>query len=789
MIRQIAILITGCICFGFTSPLHSQLPHDQIVTETEECIRQLENATGDSVEYGKKLFSFAQYCRRQGMFEHSVLSAELAMGILEKRLVNHQREGKNALPLRKSLMEIHAFLGDILMGREDFQVEALEHFGLVIDHSIEIMNSSLSQLDKDAELTETLKEEMEDLWRFPDLSDATSWQEWKKGETKAAIETLTDALEDTDMSTLSPAKQQQLKTRLEVIRLAKRGSLKDAVATLEMAEKMVFPTSVSLLLSMQRMPDYFLAFMQAARLYERNHEYLRAVQVYRRIGELLQQTVGKELPYLLPYERSTLWKMVQPFFTGMQVFAFRHGTKLDEAVELLYETNLLKKEIFFIISSRLAEQVALAKDDYLLELQARRDSVTYEEKTFQVHLEGDYMEKLKNDIRIMALEKQMVSYLKSKNSFPVFSGWHHSWQEVASALSEGEAVIEFIALDINEYGEKAYMAVVVRGDGKAPRFVPLKEEEDIEMWTPVEKELAGCRDIYVSPDGNLHSVSFAALHDGKQYLCDKYTFHYVLSTGEVPLIKTAKAENTIDSRDIYFFGGADFGIPIGETSTLRGQGFAYLPGTVKEIRNICDILSPRWNVHKFMGRNATEQTFKQLSYSPLSSAVIHISTHGFNLPYDASVKSLAIQCDGKSGYYEPLLRTGFVLSGANRAWTRGTPPGKKEDGILTAFEIADLNLANVDLVVLSACETGLGEVKDGEGIFGLQRAFRLAGARALLVSLWKVADKETAELMTTFYRLWQEGSPMQEAFARAQHFLREKYPHEPVKWAGFILVE
>lgn len=787
MIRRIVILIAACMCFGCTGPLHSQLPDKQIVAEAEECIRQLEEVRGDSVEYGKKLFSFAQYCRRQGMFEHSLLSAELAMEILENRL-NHLKEGENDLPLHKSLSEVHAFLGDILIGHEDFQVEAMEHFSLVIDHSLEIMNSSLNQLDKDTEPSEALQEELNDLWRLPDLSDATSWQEWRAGGTKDAIQTLTDALEDTEMSDLSAAKRQQLATRLQVVRLAKRGSLKDAEATLKMAEKMVFPTPVSLLLSMQRMPDYFLAFTQAARLYEKNCDYLRAVQVYRRMGEMLQQIVGKELPYLLPYERSALWKMVQPFFTEMQTFAFRQGKRLPEAVELLYDTNLLKKEIFFIVSSRLAGQMALAKDDYLLQLQARRDSVTYEEKTFRVHLEGDYMEKLRNDVRIMALEKQMVGYLKSKVSFPEVSPWHHSWQEVASALSAGEAVVEFIALDEDGYGEEVYMAVIIRGDGKTPRLVFLKEKEGIEMWAPLEKELAGCKDIYVSPDGELHSVSFAALHDGKQYLCDKYTFHYLLSTGEVPLMKSAVAPPA-GPKDIYFFGGADFGLPIGKTPSLRGQGFAYLPGTIEEIRNICDVLSPRWKVHKFIGKNATERAFKQLSYTPLSSAVLHISTHGFNLPYDSSLKSLAIQSGGRSGYYEPLLRTGFVLSGANRAWTKGTPLGKREDGILTAFEIADLNLADVDLVVLSACETGLGEVREGEGIFGLQRAFRLAGARSLLVSLWKVPDKETAELMTAFYRLWQEGTSKQEAFTRAQRLLKEKYPEEPKKWAGFVLIE
>lgn len=111
----------------------------------------------------------------------------------------------------------------------------------------------------------------------------------------------------------------------------------------------------------------------------------------------------------------------------------------------------------------------------------------------------------------------------------------------------------------------------------------------------------------------------------------------------------------------------------------------------------------------------------------------------------------------------------------------------KEDGILTAYEISQLDLSHTDLVVLSACETALGDLQGTEGVLGLQRAFKLAGVKQLILSLWRVRDKETTELMMLFYRNWLSGQTVREALRKAQLTMRKKYP--PFYWAGFVVVE
>ena len=136
---------------------------------------------------------------------------------------------------------------------------------------------------------------------------------------------------------------------------------------------------------------------------------------------------------------------------------------------------------------------------------------------------------------------------------------------------------------------------------------------------------------------------------------------------------------------------------------------------------------------------------------------------------------------------DPMLRSGIVLAGANRVWVGKPPIENREDGIVTAFEISQLDLRTTDLVVLSACETALGDIQGTEGVFGLQRAFKLAGVKNMLLSLWKVPDEETAELMRTFYGYYLKGEMPREALKNAQRDMRKKY--SPYYWAAFVLIE
>ena len=137
---------------------------------------------------------------------------------------------------------------------------------------------------------------------------------------------------------------------------------------------------------------------------------------------------------------------------------------------------------------------------------------------------------------------------------------------------------------------------------------------------------------------------------------------------------------------------------------------------------------------------------------------------------------------------DPLTRAGLVLAGGNQVWQTGDPFPNQEDGVLTAREVLNLDLSGCVLATLSACETGLGEIQGSEGVFGLQRAFKMAGVRYLMLSLWKVPDNETGEFMQLFYNKWlAEKLPIREAFHQTQLTMSKKYL--PYQWAAFVLVE
>ena len=193
------------------------------------------------------------------------------------------------------------------------------------------------------------------------------------------------------------------------------------------------------------------------------------------------------------------------------------------------------------------------------------------------------------------------------------------------------------------------------------------------------------------------------------------------------------------------------------------------------------------------GPAATEETFKQLGRTESSPRILHLATHGYFFP-DPKVKSDSRQAmDGSSPVFKisdhPMIRSGLILAGANHAWKTGKPLGNREDGVLTAYEISQLDLRNTELVVLSACETGLGQIEGNEGVYGLQRAFKIAGAKNLIMSLWQVPDNQTLELMTYFYqKLLLEKMPVRQALRAAQAEMRRQR-YEPFYWAGFVVVE
>ncbi|MBL7809992.1 MAG: CHAT domain-containing protein [Saprospiraceae bacterium] len=347
------------------------------------------------------------------------------------------------------------------------------------------------------------------------------------------------------------------------------------------------------------------------------------------------------------------------------------------------------------------------------------------------------------------------------------------------------------------------------------------------LWQPLEKELANVKTIYVSPSGLLHRINLAAIPLSEdETLADRYQLIQLSSTRQLVI----PTKVNISSQNAILYGGIQYNMDStaislanqsytnerlasrGEISFSytdstnrlayrnlgegRGGTWNYLKWTEKEVGNISNTLSAAGiQTDTRKGYLATEESFKSIGHAGPSPRILHLATHGFFFPDPERVRSTESGVRNEEMVTfkmseHPMIRSGLILAGGNYAWQTGKPlqPGM-EDRILTAFEISQMNLSNTELVVLSACETGLGDIKGNEGVYGLQRAFKIAGAKYLIMSLWQVPDQETSVFMTTFYKHWlEEKMPIPEAFQVTQKEMRERFIN-PYQWAGFVLVE
>lgn len=329
------------------------------------------------------------------------------------------------------------------------------------------------------------------------------------------------------------------------------------------------------------------------------------------------------------------------------------------------------------------------------------------------------------------------------------------------------------------------------------------------IWKPLERYINGAETIYYATSGLLNGISFNALSSDSLCLAERYTMCYLSSTSEVLSVKSNR-NNRPSEASIY--GGINYDTTIEEMQTMsRGYdvsstrgilgmtegdkergSWGFLSGSEEEATDISKQLTQANISNKlFVSSQANEESFK--ANSGHSPNLFHVATHGFFYS-DARDRSCLEFLQGMKGIgylnnaQAALSRAGILFSGANRVWRGEIIDENIEDGILTAEEVSHLDLSNTDMVVLSACETGLGRDVLSEGVYGLQRGFKLAGVQTLIMSLWKVPDTETSQLMQSFYRYWLGGMDKRSAFQTAQKEVKEKNPN-PYYWAGFVMLD
>jgi len=406
--------------------------------------------------------------------------------------------------------------------------------------------------------------------------------------------------------------------------------------------------------------------------------------------------------------------------------------------------------------------------------------------------------KKRTDINVDSLKRvinQQEAYLidHSKVYGDYTRNLRKNWQDVRFSLKEKEIAIEFLSFTLHD--STKYIALTLKNNYNVPHMIPLFEQSQLKsmmngsnlindslsaiIWKPLNEELYGIETIYFSPSGELHNIGIEYLPE-----MDSYKFIRLSSTREICNMHGDK-----HSTMSVLYGGLDYSLTnVGQTDKVASQGtmrgaieeIVPLPGSKKEVKTIENLMKEKGiQVMLKMGTEGTEESFKSMSgQKPM---ILHLSTHGFYK-----------QKENMSNLEQSLSYSGLLLAGAEDYLNGDGMYEVTEDGILTAREIASTDLRDTQLVVLSACETALGDIT-GEGVFGLQRGFKKAGVNSILMSLWKVDDEATCLFMTEFYRGWIcYGKTKYDSLKQAIQEVRshkEKGWDNPKYWATFILLD
>ncbi|NDV57267.1 CHAT domain-containing protein [Bacteroides sp. 519] len=534
-----------------------------------------------------------------------------------------------------------------------------------------------------------------------------------------------------------------------------------------------------------------------------------AVPYFRLVLESVKENIFDGFTFLPADDKELFLNSRQSVFNTIKRFSFRNRD--SKAVsELCYDVELFHKNLLLTSSTQTRDAILKSNNEELIKWW--NEIKHLKEQIILNRVRGRIKEVDSLTTEMQLIEKELT---RISGQYRIFKNeYNQSWQDVKNSLQQGEAAIEF-AFAKSPGNQVNYYVLLIRPEYTSPKIISCCSEPDLQaalpdsvnrlyalIWQSLDNELQGVTDIYIASAGLLHHVPFAALKDTQgNCLIDKYNLHHVLSTRE---IKSANKGNLLKVEPpIALFGGMDYTQTnytleklkqekthvalmrslVDSLDMDRGQGFGDLRFSGMEVDSIAKLFTSKgWETNLYTKNEATESNFKALSSQ--SPPIIHVSTHGFYF---------RLAPDDENTYKasgNPLMRSGMVFSGVNRFWTSSElSDDATEDGVLTAYEISSLDLSGTQLIVLSACNTAKGDIMNNEGAYGLQRAFRLAGVKNMITTLWSVNDKEAQEFMVEFYKQWIPGSSLRGAFANTQRKFRKEPESKITKWAGFVLIE
>lgn len=577
-------------------------------------------------------------------------------------------------------------------------------------------------------------------------------------------------------------------------------------------------------------PQYAQSYNDLGLLYMCMEKDSLALPYYLYSTNLIRENYIHSLNYMSEAQRTFYWNSLQTQYSSLiySTYLYRHFSTNHILRSAAYDDELFSKGLLLTSSNVVRNSIMESGDTTLIQrwkelTEMKQQIIRLEEKNPQ----SPYLVQLREEAENLekSITKSSAAYREDLRQ------WNITWDSVKAALKPDQVAIEYMTAPLNE-DSTVYCALLLRDTCSAPILIPLFEEKEVAgllntstadsadirrtyayadngkklsaiIWQHITPYLNTNDEVFFSPTGVLHQIAIENLPlDSSRIMAEAYQLVRLSSTRELVLNKPSTPHEkaalygniyyTADEATMLAYHQPYEHIALSEdvllasnTRSVQRGSAKNLPGTKKEIDSIAPILQKKHvAVQIYTAYEANEESLKSLSGTHQN--ILHLATHGFYWPDSTAQKEKYFTqrtiTEATPSSIDPLERCGLLFAGANNAYTghRDRVPEKVQDGILTAKEISLLDFRKADVVVLSACETGLGDIS-GDGVFGLQRAFKMAGAQTLLMALWQVSDDATQRLMTAFYRHMSDGLSKREAFRRAQQEVRNYTPQKEVK--------
>ncbi|MCM1163750.1 MAG: CHAT domain-containing protein [Muribaculaceae bacterium] len=565
--------------------------------------------------------------------------------------------------------------------------------------------------------------------------------------------------------------------------------------------------------------EYASALRHVANMKAYNGDLDGGCEAYMKSINISHDNLRERLRFLPSGMRESLLGDLTESLSKMTPFGISSGHTSDEFALKAYEGLLLTKGMLLASDQSTASLIqkhgsASDKADYAMmqqlrhRIQALRGNPEWTDSVTAL------------SHRLLTIDNRLAANCTRYGDVGAFASTTYS--DIVGALQQDETLVDFTDYELYD-GSRQYAAFIIRNDMEYPLLVPVCRQDQIDSLIaanggfisrlyeyeaaeslrqlcldPILKYATPDKRLYIVPSGRLHSISFAAIPLADSQLAgERYKMSRLSSARRL-----LEPSSMPDDRTALLYGGITYNMDddemalaslpidndmaaafIPRSPSVHSDTLPYLPYTLREVNVIATLLADSVkSVTPLTGKRATEASFFSLSGN--APAILHMATHGFYFDPDDRTKA-----KGLAGVTDPMRLSGLVMSGGNAEWTGQPLPPTTLGGLLTAADIARCDLSATSLVCLSACNTARGSAATSEGLYGLQRAFKKAGAGTLVMSLWEASELSTTMFMDSFYKnLVSNGFSRHRAFTAARAEVRKRFP-EPYYWAGFIMVD